>query len=90
LRRYSTRTKKIKDEPSSEKISDIMLFDSSKKSYCRYQVYFDDEIGIDGESQQLLIRSDMDEDCSSSDEIISDGVKKALESLTLAIKEKIN
>jgi hypothetical protein len=30
----------------------------------------------------------MDEDCESSDEIISDGVKKALESLTLAITKK--
>ncbi len=51
-----------------------MLFDSSRKKYHKYKIFLDEEIGIDVESQNILIKSDMDEDCKSSDEIIEDGV----------------
>lgn len=62
LRRYA-RTKKIVEE----KQQDLMLYDTSKKHFCRYIVYLDDDIGIDKRSQAMLIKSEMDEDCDSSD-----------------------
>jgi hypothetical protein len=88
LRRYSSKTKRIKENKGSEGTSDIMLFDTARTQFCMYRVFMDEEIGIDGESQQMLVKSDMDEDCDSSDEIISKGVRKALEALTIAIAKK--
>lgn len=69
-------------------MGDLMLFDCSKKNFCRYRVFIDDEIGIDKSSQKILINSNMDEDCQSSDEIISDGIKKGLNYLQEAITKK--
>lgn len=89
LRRYACKTKKIKDDTKvAERISDIMLFDSSKKHFYRYQVYLDNDIGIDRVSQDKLIECEIDEDCDSSDEIITDGINRALASLTMAITKK--
>jgi hypothetical protein len=85
LRRYSSKTKHIKDIKGT---SDIILFDTARTQFCMYRVFVDEEIGIDGESQQMLVKSDMDEDCESSDEIISKGVRTALEALTVAIAKK--
>lgn len=71
-----------------DKAADLMLYDSSKKHFCRYSVYLDSEIGIDQESQHIIIKSELDDDCESSDEIISEGVRKALLALKEAITKK--
>lgn len=73
---------------SEDKAADLMLYDSSKKHFCRYSVYLDSEIGIDQESQRIIIKSELDDDCESSDEIISEGVRKALLALKEAITKK--
>lgn len=65
-----------------------MLYDSSKKHYQKYKVFLDDDIGIDAESQNYIIDSTMDDDCESSNEIIEQGVRKALEALKSEITKK--
>lgn len=83
LRRYA-KTKKF----SEDNAADLMLYDSSKKHFCRYSVYMDSDIGIDYRSQHLINKTNLDDDCESSDEIITEGVRRALLELKEAITKK--
>lgn len=56
-----------------------------------FRVFLDDDIGFDLSLQNTLMPSDMDEDCSSSDEIINNGIKKGIAMLDEAVtKKKLN
>ncbi len=45
---------------------DVMLIDSSRKIIRKFSVFNDGEIGIDAESQKIIMHTDMDDDCESS------------------------
>ena len=48
----------------------------------------DSDIGIDYRSQHLINKTNLDDDCESSDEIITEGVRRALLELKEAITKK--
>jgi len=44
-------------------VANIMLFDTAKKNFRKFRVFLDDDVGIDYDSQNKLINSEMDDDC---------------------------
>lgn len=70
LRNYSD-LKKIKEE---KPISDLVLFDDTKKKFKCYTVYNDQKIGVDTRYQKMLVKSQRDDDCESQESQVAKAV----------------
>lgn len=81
------RVKKLK-KSSDEDPLDLVLYDSKKKYFSMFRIYNDKEIGIDVALQNYLMDNDMDEDCSSDDEIVRQGISRGIKVLTSALTKK--
>lgn len=51
-------------------------------------MYWDELVGIKGEQQNLLIEQEFDEDSESTDEVIEYGIKKGIEHLEEAVRNR--
>lgn len=71
-----------------QRISNLILYDSSKKNCCMFKIFLDDDIGIDKKSQGYLMLTEMDDDCQSSDQIINGGIRKGISMLNDAVTKR--
>lgn len=62
LRSHTNKTK-LKES----RTTDLVLFDSLKKNFCRFRLFLDDDVGFDKSLQNVLQPVYIDEDCSSTE-----------------------